>query len=659
MAGQRFETMQLHAGQEPDPTTNARAVPIYASTSFVFNDSAHGARLFGLKEFGNIYSRIMNPTVDVFEKRIAALEGGVAAVATSSGQAAQFMAVAALAHTGDNIISTSNLYGGTYNQFKVLFARFGITTKFVNGDKPEEFAAAIDDKTRAIYIESISNPRYSVPDFEAIAKIAHEHGVPVIVDNTFGAGGYFVRPIDHGADIVVHSATKWIGGHGTTIAGVIVDSGKFDWGANAKRFPQFVEPSEGYHGLKFWETFGAISFAIRVRVEILRDLGACLNPFGAQQLLIGIETLSLRAERHASNALTLARYLEASPYVSWVSYPGLESHPTHENAKKYLTRGFGGVLSFGVKGGGSAGSKIVDGFKLISNLANVGDSKTLAIHPWSTTHEQLTDEEKIASGVSEDLIRISVGTEHIEDIVADFEQSFTNAEAELVDRTKEIQPQTSLTVLIPATQQLPNPNLLPPSTSATLSALNKPLISAPITVASTFVFHNVTPGTYLVDIHCTTHAFAPLRLDVLRGEEGNGRLTVRAWETYRGNDWGNKGEEVTRRGEEEHTVEARVFGWKSYFMERSTFSILSIFKNPIILLSLVSMGLFFGMPKLVENMDPEMRAEWEENQKKNPMNAIMGAASGQQASNPMANFDMAAYLAGTAKKEDGNGKKKK
>ncbi|KAK4461754.1 Cys/Met metabolism PLP-dependent enzyme-domain-containing protein [Cladorrhinum samala] len=436
MSGQRFETLQLHAGQEPDPTTNARAVPIYASTSFVFNDSAHGARLFGLKEFGNIYSRIMNPTVDVFEKRIAALEGGVAAVATSSGQAAQFMAVAALAHSGDNIISTSNLYGGTYNQFKVLFARFGITTKFVNGDKPEEFAAAIDDKTRAVYIESISNPRYSVPDFEAIVKIAHEHGVPVIVDNTFGAGGYFCQPIAHGADIVVHSATKWIGGHGTTIAGVIVDSGKFDWGANAKRFPQFVEPSEGYHGLKFWETFGAISFAIRVRVEILRDLGACLNPFGAQQLLIGIETLSLRAERHAYNALTLARYLEASPYVSWVSYPGLESHPNHKNAKKYLTRGFGGVLSFGVRGGGAAGSKIVDGFKLVSNLANVGDSKTLAIHPWSTTHEQLTDEEKIASGVTEDLIRISVGTEHIEDIVADFEQSFKAAEAGLADRTK-------------------------------------------------------------------------------------------------------------------------------------------------------------------------------------------------------------------------------
>ncbi|EAQ83931.1 hypothetical protein CHGG_10335 [Chaetomium globosum CBS 148.51] len=429
MSNQRFETLQLHAGQEPDPATNSRAVPIYATTSYVFNDSAHGARLFGLKEFGNIYSRIMNPTVDVFEKRIAALEGGVAAVAASSGQAAQFMAIAALAHSGDNIVSTSNLYGGTYNQFKVLFSRFGITTKFVNGDSPEDIAAAIDDKTKAVYIESIGNPRYNVPEFEAIAKVAHDAGVPVVVDNTFGAGGYFVRPIDHGADIVVHSATKWIGGHGTTVAGVVIDSGKFDWGKNAKRFPQMVEPSEGYHGLKFWETFGAITFAIRVRVEILRDLGPCLNPFGAQQLLIGLETLSLRAERHAQNALALARYLEKSEYVSWVSYPGLESHQSHETAKKYLKRGFGGVLSFGVKGGGAAGSQIVDGFKLVSNLANVGDSKTLAIHPWTTTHEQLSDEEKVSSGVTEDLIRISVGTEHIDDIIADFDQAFKAAAA--------------------------------------------------------------------------------------------------------------------------------------------------------------------------------------------------------------------------------------
>ncbi|KAJ4308215.1 Homocysteine/cysteine synthase [Neodidymelliopsis sp. IMI 364377] len=422
-----FETLQLHAGQVPDPATNSRAVPIYATTSFTFNDSAHGARLFGLKEFGNIYSRIMNPTVDVFEKRIAALEGGVAALAASSGQSAQFIAINALAHAGDNIIATTNLYGGTYNQLKVFFPRLGIHTKFVNGDNPDDFRAAIDDKTKAIYLESIGNPKYNVPDFEKITAIAHEAGVPVIVDNTFGAGGFYVRPIDHGADIVVHSATKWIGGHGTTIGGVIVDSGKFNWGQHAARFPQFNDPSEGYHGLKFWDTFGPLAFIIRARVEILRDLGAALNPFAAQQLLLGIETLSLRCERHASNALTLASWLEKNENVSWVSYPGLSSHPSHTLAKKYLKRGFGGVLSFGVKGGGKAGSQVVDNFKLISNLANVGDSKTLAIHPWTTTHEQLSDEEKEGSGVTEDLIRISVGTEHIDDIIADFEQSFAQS----------------------------------------------------------------------------------------------------------------------------------------------------------------------------------------------------------------------------------------
>ncbi|KXT05954.1 hypothetical protein AC578_384 [Pseudocercospora eumusae] len=433
MAGQdlapKFETLQLHAGQDPDPTTKSRAVPIYATTSYTFNDSAHGARLFGLKEFGNIYSRIMNPTVDVFEKRIAALEGGVAALAASSGQAAQFMTIAALAHAGDNIISTSNLYGGTYNQFKVFIARLGINTKFVNGDDPAEFKKLIDDKTKAIYVESIGNPRYNIPDFEGIVKVAHDAGIPVVVDNTFGAGGYFIRPIDHGADIVVHSATKWIGGHGTTIGGVVVDAGKFDWGTPEarKRFPQMSEPSDGYHGLKFWDTFGPITFIIRLRVEILRDLGSALNPFAAQQLLLGIETLSLRAERHAENALKLAKWLESNENVAWVSYPGLESHKSHQLAKKYLPRGYGGVLSFGVKGGGVAGSQVVDGFKLISNLANVGDSKTLAIHPWTTTHEQLSDEEKISSGVTEDLIRISVGTEHIDDIIADFTQSFANA----------------------------------------------------------------------------------------------------------------------------------------------------------------------------------------------------------------------------------------
>ena len=340
------------------------------------------------------------------------------------------MTVAALAHAGDNIVSTSNLYGGTYNQFKVFMPRLGINTRFVTNDADaSSFEKVIDDKTKAIYIETIGNPRYNVPDFDSIVKLAHEKGVPVVVDNTFGAGGYFCRPFDHGADIIVHSATKWIGGHGTTIGGVVVDSGNFDWGKNGARFPQMVEPSEGYHGLKFWETFGKMTFALRVRVEILRDLGCALNPFAAQQLILGLETLSLRAERHASNALTLAKWLEKQPNVAWVSYPGLVSHQSHQLAKKYLPRGFGGVLSFGVKGGEAAGQQVVDGFKLISNLANVGDSKTLAIHPWSTTHEQLSDSEKADSGVTEDLIRISVGTEHIDDIIADFEQSFKASEA--------------------------------------------------------------------------------------------------------------------------------------------------------------------------------------------------------------------------------------
>ena len=327
----------------------------------------------------------MNPTVDVFEKRIAALEGGVAALAASSGQSAQFMAIAALAQAGDNIISTSNLYGGTYNQFKVFMPRLGIKTKFVTSEDPQEFKKLIDENTKAIYVETIGNPRYNVPDLEAIAKVAHDGGVPLMVDNTFGAGGFYCRPIDHGADIVVHSATKWIGGHGTTIGGIVVDAGKFDWGTPAarKRFPQMSEPSDGYHGLKFWDTFGAITFIIRLRVEILRDLGSAMNPFAAQQLLLGIETLSLRCEKHAENALKLAQWLDRNPNVAWVSYPGLEKHQSHQLAKKYLPKGFGGVLSFGVKGGGAAGSQVVDNFKLISNLANVGDAKTLAIHPWT------------------------------------------------------------------------------------------------------------------------------------------------------------------------------------------------------------------------------------------------------------------------------------
>ncbi|KAK9479700.1 Cys/Met metabolism PLP-dependent enzyme-domain-containing protein [Lipomyces japonicus] len=430
MPASHFDTLQIHAGQEPDKATNARAVPIYASTSFVFNDSAHGARLFALQEAGNIYSRIGNPTVDVFEKRIAALEGGVAAVATSSGQAAQFLAITALAEAGDNIISTSYLYGGSYNQFKVYFARFGIHTKFVNSDKAEDFEKLIDSKTKAIYVESIGNPKYNVPDFEKIAEVAHKHGVPFVVDNTFGAGGYLVRPFDHGADIVVHSATKWIGGHGTTIAGVVVDSGKFDFGKYPERFPQFSKPSEAYHGLRYAEAFGNLAFAARVRTEGLRELGSSLNPFASFLLLQGLETLSLRVDRHVDNALALARWLDSQKeYVSWVSYPGLESHPSHELAKKYLKRGFGGVLSFGAVGGPDVGAQVVDKLQLASNLANVGDLKTLVIAPNFTTHLQLTEEEKKAAGVTPDLIRVSVGTEFIDDIIADFEQAFKAVKA--------------------------------------------------------------------------------------------------------------------------------------------------------------------------------------------------------------------------------------
>ncbi|KDQ57910.1 hypothetical protein JAAARDRAFT_69265 [Jaapia argillacea MUCL 33604] len=418
-----FDTLQLHAGQEVDPTTNARAVPIYASTSFVFNNSQHAADLFGLRAFGNIYSRIGNPTVDVFEKRIAALEGGIAAVAASSGQSAQFMAIAAIADSGDNIVSTSYLYGGTYNQFKIFLKKFGIGTKFVQGEDPEAFAAAIDQRTKAIYVESIGNPKYNVSNIPVLAKVAHDHKIPLIVDNTFGMGGYLIRPISLGADIVVHSATKWIGGHGTTIGGVVVDSGKFDWAASGK-FPSFTEPSEGYHGLKFSETFGPVAFAIKTRVEILRDLGSALNPFAAFLLLQGLETLSLRAQRHSENALALARFLEQHPKVSWVSYTGLESHPSHQLALTLLRPGaFGGVLSFGVKGDAAIGSQVVDNLKLASNLANVGDAKTLVIHPATTTHQQLTDEEQIASGVTPDLIRVSVGIENIKDIIADFEEA--------------------------------------------------------------------------------------------------------------------------------------------------------------------------------------------------------------------------------------------
>jgi O-acetylhomoserine (thiol)-lyase len=424
----KFETLQLHAGHKPDSTTNARAVPIYQTTSYTFNDAEHAANLFGLKEFGNIYTRIMNPTTDVFEKRIAALEGGIAALATASGQAAQLLAVTNIAQAGENIVSTSLLYGGTYNQFKVTFPRLGIDVKFVEGDDPASFEKLIDDKTKALYIETIGNPKLNVPDIEAISKIAHNHGIPLIVDNTFGAAGYLARPIEHGADIVTASATKWIGGHGNSIGGIVVDSGNFDWGNG--NFPIFTEPAPGYHGLNFNEVFGKdsqfgnIAFIIRARVEGLRDLGPCLSPFNSFLLLQGLETLSLRIDKHDQNALQLAKWLEQHEAVEWVWYPGLESHPYHENAKKYLRDGlFGSILSFGIKGGIEAGKKFIDNVNLASLLANVGDAKTLVIHPASTTHQQLNEEEQIDSGVLPEQVRVSVGIEHIDDIIADFEQA--------------------------------------------------------------------------------------------------------------------------------------------------------------------------------------------------------------------------------------------
>jgi O-acetylhomoserine (thiol)-lyase len=424
----KFETLQIHAGQEADPTTNSRAVPIYQTTSYVFKNAEHAANLFGLKEFGNIYTRLMNPTTDVFEKRIAALEGGVAALATSSGQAAQFIALSNILEAGDNFVSTSFLYRGTYNQFKVQFKRLGIQVKFVRGDKPAEFESAIDNKTKAIYLESIGNPEFNIPDFEAIAKIASSHQIPLIVDNTFGAGGYLFRPIEHGANVVVESATKWIGGHGTSIGGVIIDGGNFNWG-NGK-FPQFTEPSEGYHGLKFWDVFGSsgpfgnIAFIIRARVEGLRDYGACLSPLNAFLLLQGLETLSLRVQRHVDNALEIAKWLEKHPRVKKVNYPGLESSSYHKLAQKYLKHGFGAVLSFQINGSKESADKFIDNLKLISHLANVGDAKTLIIHPASTTHQQLSQSEQEASGVIHGLLRLSVGIEHIEDIKADLERGF-------------------------------------------------------------------------------------------------------------------------------------------------------------------------------------------------------------------------------------------
>jgi O-acetylhomoserine (thiol)-lyase len=430
MSNLHFETLQLHAGQEIDPATGSRAVPLYQTTSYGFEDAKHAADLFGLRRFGNIYTRLMNPTTDVFEKRVAALEGGVAALATGSGQAAQFIALNNILQAGDNFVTTSYLYGGTYNQFKVAFKRLGIEARFANGDDVESFEPLIDANTKAIYLETIGNPRLNVPDFERFAQLARKHDLPLIVDNTFGAGGYLIRPLELGANIVVESATKWIGGHGTSIGGVIVDGGNYNWG-NGK-FPQFTEPSEGYHGLKFWDVFGEknplglpnIAFIIRARVEGLRDFGPAISPFNSFLLLQGLETLSLRVERHVANTLALAQWLETHPQVEFVWYPGLKSSPYHAIAEKYLHRGYGGVLQFGIRGGKEKAAAFIENLKLASHLANVGDAKTLVINPATTTHEQLSESEQVAAGVLPNQIRVSVGIEHIDDIRADFEQAF-------------------------------------------------------------------------------------------------------------------------------------------------------------------------------------------------------------------------------------------
>ena len=437
LTSQRFETLQLHAGQVPDPVTNSRAVPIYQTSSYVFNDVEHGANLFGLKEFGNIYTRLMNPTTDVFEKRIAALEGGVAALATASGQSAQFIAITNFLTAGDSFVSTSFLYGGSYNQFKVQFPRLGINVKFADGDDAESFEEQIDSSTKAIYVESMGNPRFNIPDFEGLSKLAKSKNIPLIVDNTLGAAGALIRPIEHGADVVVQSATKWIGGHGTSLGGVIVDAGTFDWG-NGK-YPLMSQPSAAYHGLVHWDAFGFgsdicgmlgvpadrnIAFALRARLEGLRDWGPAISPFNSFLLLQGLETLSLRIERHCSNALALAKWLDDHSKVDNVSYPGLPSDKYHSRASNYMTnRGKGSMLIFSLKGGFDDAVKFINSLKLSSHLANVGDAKTLVIHPASTTHQQLSPEEQLSAGVTPTMVRVSVGIEHIDDILEDFEQA--------------------------------------------------------------------------------------------------------------------------------------------------------------------------------------------------------------------------------------------
>ncbi|MGF7048301.1 O-acetylhomoserine (thiol)-lyase [Paenibacillus sp. DS2015] len=421
-----FETLAVHAGQEIDPTTFARAVPLYQTTSYGFRDSEHAANLFGLQEFGNIYTRIMNPTTDVFEQRIAALEGGAGALATASGQAAITFSILNIAGAGDEIVSSASLYGGTYNLFSSTFSKLGIKVHFVDSNNPENFRAAITDKTKALYAETIGNPQGSVLDVEAVAKIAHEYGLPLIVDNTFPSP-YLLRPIEYGADIVVHSATKFIGGHGTSIGGVIVDAGKFDWKASG-RFPGLTEPDPSYNGVVYTDAVGPIAYIIKARVQLLRDLGASISPFNSWLLLQGLETLHLRMERHSENALNVAQYLENHDQVEWVSYAGLPSHPSYDLAQKYLPKGKGAILTFGIKGGTAAGRKLIESVKLFSHLANVGDSKSLIIHPASTTHAQLTEQEQVAAGVRPEMIRLSIGTESITDILDDLEQAIQNSQ---------------------------------------------------------------------------------------------------------------------------------------------------------------------------------------------------------------------------------------
>ena len=426
---QGIHTLSLHAGQQADPTTGSRAVPIYQTSSYVFKSSEHAANLFALKEFGNIYTRLMNPTTDVFERRVAALEGGTGALGVASGQAAITYALLAITRLGDEIVAANNLYGGTYQLFHHTFPKLGRTVRFVDSRDPAAFRRAINAKTRAVYIETIGNPKLDVPDFETIAQIAHENGIPLVVDNTVGVG--LIRPFDHGADILATSATKYIGGHGTSVGGVIVDSGKFRW--DNGKFPEFTEPDPSYHGIKYWDALGNVpgmgnvAFILKIRVTLLRDTGAALSPFNAHEFLLGLETLPLRQKRHSENALAVARWLKQHPLVSWVTYPGLEGDPSHRNAVKYLKQGFGGLVGFGIKGGKAAGIKFIDSEKLLSHLANIGDSKSLVIHPASTTHQQLTAAEQAETGVTEDYIRLSIGLEDLADIQADIDQALKAA----------------------------------------------------------------------------------------------------------------------------------------------------------------------------------------------------------------------------------------